>query len=494
LSAADEDPRTAEVAVLGAGPSGLAAAAQLAERGVTAAVLDEQARPGGQLLRRPPSAFGVENWLAGPLYRRAKAVLAEAETRAEIAWYSGWTVYGLDPPDPLAGETEFRIWAGRGDEQILLRAERVIVATGAYELPVPFPGWTLPGVMGAGGLQTFLKSQHILPGRRFVLAGSHPLQLVVAEQILNAGGEIALMAFSQSRRDLLRKGLAGAGLVPRNFAKFAAPARMLTRLAARRVRLRFNTIIGEAAGSDQLERVRMRRLDAAAAPQEAEAEATSCDSLGVCYGFVAATELARQAGAAWDWDPARGGWLIRADSAMRSSVPGLYAAGETTGVDGADAAIAKGVLAARAILTDRGPDAAMGHAATGRARRALRRELRFARYLQGLSAPPWPALDALPARETLVCRCECVSREAIEAAGAELGPQTDTNAIKLATRAGMGLCQGRLCAPTIARLAQARAASPGASPPAPFTARMPAKPAPIARVASLKASGTGGGG
>jgi len=482
-----------DVAVIGAGPSGLAAAARLAESGLKMSVLDEQPRPGGQILRRPPAGFSVNGWLGGSLYRRPKSVLAEAESRGEIDWHSNCTAYGLEPPNPLAGEPAFRIWAGDGESQFLLRARAVIVATGAYELPVPFPGWTLPGVMGAGGLQTFLKSQQVLPGRRFVLAGSHPLQLVVADQILEAGGEIALIAFSQTRRRLIRDFTAGIGLMPSNLAKFAALARILARLTAKRVPLRFNTLVGEASGTASLERVRLGPLDAGKSSHSDSADWIDCDSLGVCYGFVAANELARQAGAAWDWDPARGGWLICEDGSMRTKVPGMYVAGETTGVDGADAAIAKGHLAASAVLEDQERLSAGQYSATFRARRALKRELRFARFLQHLAAPPWAALDNLATPQTIICRCECVPRQAIDAAAGALDLCQDPNAIKLATRAGMGLCQGRLCAPTIARLTQDRQDATAPQSPAPFTPRMPAKPVPIGTVASLRTPGSGNG-
>ncbi|MBK5911740.1 hypothetical protein CCR85_09605 [Rhodothalassium salexigens] len=489
MSGDDPTATAAPVAIVGAGPAGLAAAALLADHGVRPLLIDEAPRPGGQILRQPPRETTVERWLPGPLYRAPKAALRAVEDRADIAWLGGATVLGIDPPDPLAGRDGFELWVDTGARgHRLIAAERVLLATGAYELPVAFPGWTLPGVMGAGALQTLLKSQQILPGDRLVFAGSHPLQLVVADQALDAGAEVALVAFSQSRPAVLAAAARSLRHLGRHWPKVWTPARILARLVARGVAVRFNTVVAEAHGSHTVTAATLAGLDRAGgrAPDgTADRRArVACDTLALCYGFLAGTELARATGAAWTWDLDAGGWLVAHDGAFRSSVPGLYAAGEATGVDGADAALAKGRLAARAILADRGlATSDSTDAARRRDARTLARALAFARDLRRFARPPHRALDRITGADTLVCRCEAITRAGVEAGRQPPLALADMNAVKRATRVGMGACQGRLCGAILARLA--RPGTGGGQPPRPFTARMPVKPASIAAVAAL---------
>ena len=472
-----------EVAIVGGGPGGLAAAACLAEYGIPATLIDEQPDTGGQFLRRPPKNFKVARWLQGPLYRNAKALLERVDQTPSLDRRLECTIYGITPSACDDGEACFKLWIGDKEGQRLLFARKVIVATGACELAIAFPGWTLAGVMGAGAVQTFLKSQQILPGTRFVLAGSHPLQLIVADQILNAGGEIAMLAFSQSRRRLFRELVAGVHLIPGNATKFLAPAAILARLTARRIPIGFGHVIAHAHGGDGLEQVSLARLGSDGLTRTESEVSVACDTLGICYGFAASGELLRQAGASWRWDQDRGGWLAAVDGTMRTDIPGLYAAGETTGVDGADAAMIKGRLAALACLEDRGEDPRINTLIAPQQRR-LHRELRFARFLRKLAAPPWPALDAAATAGTPICRCEGVTKGDIESALGSTTPPGEANALKLATRAGMGLCQGRLCGAAIARLV-CRASGEGAVPNPPLTARLPAKPARIGSIATL---------
>lgn len=510
----------APVAVVGAGPAGLAAAEVLTGQRVPVTLIDEQARCGGQFLRQPPREFSVAEWLPGRLYRRGKALLGRMEDRREIDWRLGETVYGISPPgDPGGG---FELWLGDAGR---IAARRVLIATGCYEMPVPFPGWTLPGVMGTGGIQTFLKSRQALPGARFLLSGSHPLQLIVADQILDAGGAVAAVMFSQSKGELLRRLPMRPGVLLGAPSRFTEPARILARLLKARVPVVFGSTIVAAQGEERVEQALVAPLTADGSLRRDAAAAFDCDTIGYCYGFIASSELARLAGAAAHWSRDGGGWLIDHDGGMRSSVPGLYVAGETTGVEGAEAAMAKGRLAALSMLADMradtdGLDHSRGHsrdepggevgiaagagsdgvarsrtnsaggfgarpsskpgfssAAVARARRALARERRFAAYLRRLSAPPWEALLRLPEPETLICRCEAVTAADLDAALAADDLVANANAVKLETRIGMGLCQGRQCEPSLARVLAGLGREPR-----PFTARMPVKPVPIGAV------------
>lgn len=475
-------PHLADVAIVGAGPAGLAAAHVLRGHGLRLTLIDEQSRVGGQITRQPPPGFQVSQWLPGRLYRAAKSLAYDMEGAQELDWRLSTTVMGIETVQQDGGTPPFRLWLHGPDGITAISAARLLIAPGCHEIAAPFPGWTLPGVSGVGAIQTFIKSQLLLPGRRFVLAGAHPLQLIVADQILKAGGDIAAIVFSQSLGGLARRVWPGWRVLCGHWPKFTAPLAILKRLAARGIPFRFGHVIAAANGTDHLEQVSIRPLDADGRLRAESLEETfTCDALGLGYGFAAAAELARQAGADSVWQPGRGFWLCRHDARMQSSVRGLYVAGEITGVDGADAAIAKGRLAAAALLADLRPGAPGGAERLAAAGRRLDSELRFAAYLQRLAAPPWPALMQLPQAGTVICRCESVTKGEIDAAAAAHELDGEINATKLATRAGMGRCQGRLCGPLISMLT----AKGGIGQHNPFTARMPVRPVPITELLSL---------
>jgi D-hydroxyproline dehydrogenase subunit alpha len=460
---------TCDVAIVGAGPAGFTAARRLADAGQRVIVLDEQPRLGGQILRQPPAAFAVERWLAGRSYARLKASLKAAEADPRIDWRTGTVVWGAFRLPDAPG---YDVRCVHGTRAYRLVARRLVVATGAYELPVPFPGWQLPGVLSAGGMQTLLKGQQLAPGGRVVLAGTHPLQLVLAEQLLDAGVEIARVAFAQPARRALALATRPAALLA-GVAPLLDAARVLARLARHGVRLEFGTRLVRALGHDAIEAVELAGSDRAA-----RVERVACDALATCFGFLPSTELARQAGAAAHWAGAQGGWVIRTDGAGRSSAPDLYVAGEQTGIRGAPAAVAAGEIVATALLADAG--LALDARAVRAARRRWQRHAVFAAALDDFATVPDAALTALPDEDTLVCRCEEV-RYGTLCAALDANPLVRTaSAAKLLTRVGMGPCQGRICEPTVHRMLAARHATvPGA-----YVPRAPIKPVPAAVLAA----------
>ena len=146
---------------------------------------------GGTILRQPPSTLGGRDWLPGATYDDLKAQLHRGEALNGLDWRGGVSVLGLfRQPD------RFDLLATNRNGRLTIQARRVLVAAGCYDMPTAFPGWTLPGVMSAGGVQAFLKSQQVLPGKRFVLAGTHPLQLLVAYQLRKAGSDVAGVLFA----------------------------------------------------------------------------------------------------------------------------------------------------------------------------------------------------------------------------------------------------------------------------------------------------------
>ncbi|GAA3514885.1 NAD(P)/FAD-dependent oxidoreductase [Actinocatenispora rupis] len=468
-----------DVAVVGAGPAGLAAVDVLASHGARVLVVDEQPRAGGQIHRQPPATFAAATVPAG------RALLAVAE-RADVDWWwrtAGWGVFGghagLDdfagstPADRADGDGPMRLAVHGPDGARTVRPRAVLLTAGAYDLPVPFPGWTLPGVLTAGGVQVFVKSAHLLPGRRFVLAGAHPLLLVVAAQLVAAGAEVAEVLLVRRPRAgaLLRMLPAAAG----NTGKLREGGHALAVLRRAGVPVRFGTRVVRAdAGPDgELAAVVL------AAPDGTH-RTVPADVLALGYGFVPSTDLARQAGCAVRYDPAAGGWVVTHDRWQRSSVPRVSVAGEITGVAGAEQAVAEGRLAALGLLADLGlvPAPRIGRLARP-VRRDLRRRRRFATALAAAFPPPAPA----PADdETVLCRCEEVTAGTVRAA-LRANPHLRTaNGVKLLTRTGMGLCQGRSCQPAVCALIAAETGRSVAEV-GPYTARPPIRPIPLGTLA-----------
>lgn len=479
----------ADVAVVGAGPAGLAATAVLAGRGIDVVLIDEQPSPGGQIYRQPPETFAVARRPGGSADARGRTLI-DALHAAPVRWFPRTLVWGLFEPNEddaiRARSSETRpLWVlALADEHELdrLAVRHVLLAPGAYDLPVAFPGWTLPGVMSAGGVQAFVKSQHLLPGRRFVLAGGHPLLLLVADQLLGAGADVAAVAFAQPR-PTWREALTVASRLHGRLGQMAGAAPTILRLRRAGVPLLSSHLIAAAEGTTSLEAVRLRPVDQRWRPTGRDVR-LDCDTLALGYGFVPSTELARQAGCAHVWRPAAGGWVTEHDDWLRASCPGISVAGEVVGVAGADQAEEEGRLAAAGILLELGRAGAEDaeRMATG-PRRRLRSLRRFSAVVQERFAPRLETLPELVDDQTTICRCEEVTAGRLREALAAHPHVGDVDAVKQLTRVGMGPCQGRFCHLSVAALTAA-AGGRNVGEVGHFTARPPVKPVSLGWLAS----------
>lgn len=444
-----------DVVIIGGGPAGQAAALALNGHGLSIAIIDEQARPGGQILRQPPTSFSVAGWLADRSYDKLKAQLARFEALPDIHWLGGHSVIGLQSGSLVAS----------GPEGLhTIRSDHILIATGCQDLAVPVPGWTLPGVYSAGGIQAFLKSQQLIPGARILLAGTHPLQLVIAAQIVKAGGSVAGVLFAQTRSAMI------AAVARHPLAALRGIPTLMSARAAMKTLARSGVPIGYGVGLFSL------RGDDHLRGATTSGDQWECDAVGLCYGFVPQSALPRMAGASTtDAGPA-GGHACVHDQWMRTTVTGLYAAGEAVGVAGAAAAAAGGTLAGLGIALDKGLiDKTTARRRARRPARQFARHRAFAALLDAVADPS--GHFPVPDDSTLICRCEDVDHATI--ANQMLSAGT-ANAIKLATRCGMGPCQGRNCEPTLLRMLK----TAGRSDDCGFTARFPARPTGIAELAS----------
>ncbi|MFG3136236.1 NAD(P)/FAD-dependent oxidoreductase [Streptomyces sp. NPDC048211] len=452
---ADRPGRT-ELAVVGAGPAGLAAAVTAADGGLDVVLLDAAHTPGGQYYRAPAPGLGAatperlhHNWAA---FAALTARLDRHRTAGRIRLLTGhhvwaverrgadWTLHTVTGPD------------GR-DGSGTLDARRLLVATGSHERQLPFPGWTLPGVVGAAGAQAMLKSGLVLPGRRIVVAGSGPLLQAVAVSLARAGARVPALVEAS--------GYAAYGRAPRVLAtspgRLTEGARHAAALARHRVRPLTHRAVTAVHGTDRVEGVTVSRLDRDWRPLPGTGHRIACDTLAVGHGLVPQLDLAVGLGCATRC-AADGSAALELDEELRTTVPGVWAAGETGGIGGVRLALAEGELAARSVLADvRGGPGTPRTAALVRSRRRMRA---FAE-LMGAVHRPGPGWTEWTADDTEVCRCEEVTAGAVRTAVGELGAG-DSRTVKLLTRAGMGWCQGRTCGFAVRELAGCAAETGGA--------------------------------
>ncbi|MCX5375273.1 NAD(P)/FAD-dependent oxidoreductase [Streptomyces sp. NBC_00091] len=430
----------ADLAVVGAGPAGLAAAVTAARLGLRVTLLDSADRPGGQYYRHPAPGLGAarpqalhHGWAA---FARREAALRAHVSAGRITYLPGHHVWTVVPD----GEDRLlHAVAGHGPEEaaVSVRARAVLLATGAYERQLPFPGWTLPGVVGAGGAQAMLKGGLVLPGRRIVVAGSGPLLLAVAGSLAAAGATVPAVVEAASYTAYAGR----AAALLRNPGKLAEGATYGGALLGHGIRLLTRHAVTEAHGGDRVEAVTVARLDRHWRPLPGTARRIPCDALAVGHGLVPQLELATGLGCATRPGP-DGTAALELDAEQRTSVPGIWSAGETGGIGGAELALTEGEIAAHAIAGRPAP------AALARRRARLRA---FAGAM-GAAHRPGSGWTGWLREETDVCRCEEVPAGRIREAVRELGAR-DARTVKLLTRAGMGWCQGRMCGPAVAALA-----------------------------------------
>ncbi|NVZ64225.1 NAD(P)/FAD-dependent oxidoreductase [Pseudomonas gingeri] len=385
----------ADLLIIGAGPSGIAAALAAAPSGARIAIIDDNPLAGGQIWRDGPQA---------KLPPQARALRQRLQACDNVRHYPGTRVIASTGPKHLLLEDSQRGWQ--------IGYDKLILCTGARELLLPFPGWTLPGITGAGGLQALIKGGLPVDGERLVIAGSGPLLLASAATARQAGAQILRVAeqasltcvgtFAAQLPRWPHKGLQAFGLFDRHY--------------------RTDSHVLAALGSERLEGVRLQ--------QRGKIVELACERLACGFGLIPNTQLGEALGYALD------GHALAVDTWQASSLADHYAAGECTGFGGSELALVEGAIA--------------GHAAVGERDAARRlwpvraRWQGFADTLNKAFALD-PRLKALAEPDTLVCRCEDVTYAALQG-------HRDWREAKLASRCGMGACQGRICGGAVRHL------------------------------------------
>jgi thioredoxin reductase len=465
-AAAPAQALACDLLIIGAGPAGLAAA--VAAAGLSVIIIDERSKPGGQYFKQPGKGFAITPSALDAQFSEGAAFIADV---------------AASPAQLMAGRSA---WSARRDGQHIvvetsgpegparITAARLIIATGATEKPWPMPGWTLPGVMTTGAAQTLLRSGAVSPGSRVLVAGNGPLNIQLANELLNAGVAVAAVVEQAPRPGLARA--ASALAMARHGAGLAVQGvRQLARLRGAGVPLLFGHVVCRAEGAERVERavVAATRPDGSMGPERG----FEVDALCIGAGFQPQAELARALGCRLAWTD--GAMAVVRDDDGRTSLGNVFVAGDGGGLGGARAALAQGTLAGLAVVADvKGGLTAAQRTQSQAQQRALATARGFQAGLWQLFAPAHPA-PVVHTPDTLLCRCEGVrfgDVDALLAAGTH-----DPGSIKRATRLGMGRCQGRYCGPLLAaQLAGDRPAGEGDL----FAPRPPFKPMTIAELAA----------
>jgi NADPH-dependent 2,4-dienoyl-CoA reductase/sulfur reductase-like enzyme len=441
----------------------MAAAIAARRHGLEVMVIDDQPGPGGQIWRSVEMSTRRDDIL-GPSYVEGRAV-AEAFRASGAIYQPGTQLWQVEPG--------FRAFVSRDRQAQVIEAKAVILATGAQERPVPFPGWTLPGVMTVGAAQILLKNAGQVPAGPVWIAGSGPLPLLYTVQLLRSGGQVAgyldTTPAGQWRTALrhLPRALRASGYLFKGLGWAAT-------LRTSKTPVITGVIEIEALGDERIEALRYRTKDGALATVEA-------NTLLVHEGVVPNIHAALSLDCTVAWDSAQDCYAPVVDSWGESSQADLFITGDGAGIAGAKAAQLRGQLAALRVAVKLGRSSGDAGAVAARPiRRKLDRELAVRPFLNALFRPR-PQVFA-PADETIVCRCEEITAGELRALATVGRP--GPNQIKAATRAGMGPCQGRQCGYTVTCILGAAQNRPP-SEVGFFHIRPPLKPVTLGELASL---------
>lgn len=417
----------------------MSAALAAANGGAKVRLIESAPRLGGQYWRHLPED-GADGWSGQALlhtaYQTGYLLRTQVLSHPSIEVLCGVQIWSAVR---VADTISFQVLEDGVDRTLETRV--LVIATGAYDRTLPFPGWEIPGVMTPGGVQALLKGSNVLAGKRIVLAGSGPFLLPVSEGLAKSGAKIVGLFDANS----LRRWGAHFRVALNNFSKLVDGFRYLRTLAAHRVILKSGyAVISAHAGADgTLESVEVAKIDRDFNLIAGTQKNIGCDVVAVGWGFTPDLSIAQSLGLQQElgWD---GSAVVSVDEMQATSQSGIYAAGEITGIGGADLSLTEGAIAGQAAADFlKKIDRSVTREKLVALQKRRSRERRFARSIAEIYRVK-DGWQSWLTEESIICRCEEISLGTLKRAIHELGA-TDLRSAKLFCRVGMGACQGRIC-------------------------------------------------
>ena len=460
------DVKKVDLVVLGAGPAGVAAANVASEEGAEVVIIDENSSAGGQIYRAPPNEFQPQNSFESDEFRegeKQRNILENSKLTA-LFKHRVWSV-SSNLVVSTVGPNGLSSW----------HAKSLIIANGALERIIPFPGWTIPGVIGLAASTILLKSQYVLPGQSTVVAGCGPLLIAVANGIIKSGGKVSAIIDLNSKSDWIK---AFPRLLSRPDQLFKGMSWFANIMKAG-IKLYGGHAVTNTKQVDNVLRISIAPINSAGSILDSKNQKiVEGDCLAIGHGLFPSTEITRLLKAKHIYDPLKGGWVPLIDDDFRSSIPGVYIAGDATGISGAFSAVQKGRIAGMAAVRDLNVMSSQKYKAKIKSELIiLKKNENFGKAAVRLMKFR-PELIQTITSETIVCRCEDVFRSEIDEA-IESGAR-DLNQLKAWTRCGMGPCQGRTCSEAIEAILASKVGSRELA--GQWTGRTPLRPVPIEQI------------
>jgi NADPH-dependent 2,4-dienoyl-CoA reductase/sulfur reductase-like enzyme len=438
-----------DLVVIGAGPGGMEATIAAAENGVRTALIDNYPKPGGQYYMRLPSDFKVDYETKTDTSGRK---LVNQVLRVPSLKVFNCLVWGLFQQDDDSWLVA--LYGKKAPKYI--RAKNLILATGSYDTPIAFPGWTLPGVITSGGTLVLLKSQRVAPGKRALVSGTGPLLFSVAAHLIEAGVEVVAVCESNH---IFPRGIKYGFTMLKQWDRLKEGVKYMSTIIGNKTPYKIGYSVTEAKGDEQVTEATIAKLDKNGHPIPNTQQTFKVDLVVSGYSLTPNTGLPKMIDCEMTYQAGKGGWIPVRDNSFQTSIPGVYVVGDGAGIGGAENARLEGQIAAMSVAKK------CGHISDQREKQhrqefepKLQQQQRFGTLLSDLFTPP-SGLVSLLSDDTIICRCEEVTlgeiKDAFEKGARSIGE------VKMLTRTGMGNCQGRMCEHTVASIIADRLSDDG---------------------------------